>query len=709
MAQVGNTFASCPFDCEMKGRESSVKIKLFRFEPMWLKHAEFAEVIWSWSKRNFGKVKENIARLKKELNEVKESERTEEVVLQEAKLSSELDEWLLREELFWKQRSRVDWLREGDRNTRFFHMRASKRRKVNMIDRLKINDNEWISGDEDLCEAVVKHFGGIFKTSRDSSIGQLMHLMEGISSRLSDEMKRNLTAPYSELEIQDALFQMASTKAPGLDGFSALFYQKHWEIVKDTVVGSVMHMLREGVVEGELNKTLITLVAKKKDPERIVDYRPISLCNVIVKAVTKVLPNRLKLILSAIISESQSAFVPGKLISDNILAVHELFHYIKTSNKQKGGFFALKLDMIKAYDRVEWDFLEWMLMRLGFPEAWVNCVMSCVCSVKYAVRVNDMITRESGQKEKVWRRVQGWKERTLSIAGKEILIKAVIQAIPTYAMMCFKIPEKLIKRIVSIVSKYWWSNGGEGRGIHWCSFDKLCNSKTDGGLGFRDLTIFNEALLAKQVWRLLCYEDNLTDFNEESQKPIWREASNGVFSTRSAYIKLKEAADIIKRNSTGEQTDNRRIYVFWKLIWRLQVQPKVKIFARRLYHDYLPSIRNLMKKGCEVLPYCAICGFQAEARFVEDATSCQEVEALALHRALELAEEKGFKKVVFETDCAEVFKKIMQGSGYTEQACNTIQRCRVMLDRNTMWSMSRILREANKCADKLARAARENE
>ncbi|CAM8975316.1 unnamed protein product [Rhodiola kirilowii] len=537
---------------------------------------------------------------------------------------------------------------------------------------------------------------------------------------------------------------MGPMKAPGLDGFSALFYQRSWRLVR-------------------------------------------------AKVVTKILANRLKPILPAIISESQSAFVPGKLIFDNIIAAHELIHYLRTRGSQKICYFALKLDISKAYDRVEWDYLEMMMRKLGFPEKWIRLVMNCVVSVSYVIRVNGMVTEEitpgrgirqgdplspflflictewlsmkvneyqkrgklngikicrgapevthllfaddslfflranmknaenlrrilseyemlSGQKvnlskseiyfggnvtdderrricellgvrqvsfmsrylglpvafghnrtelckyivEKIWKKVQGWKEKSLSIAGKEVLIKAVVQAMPTYAMSCFKIPESLIKRMVSIVSNYWWSNSKVGKGIHWCKFDKLCEEKLEGGLGFRVLSIFNDALLSKQVWRLLTCPESLVarllkaryykeatpiscqlgyrpsfvwrsiwtagqqikqciELSLAGGRPRWSLEGNGVFSTKSAYKHLKMHCDRRRRNITGEQADNRKIKLCWRILWRLNVQPKVRMFAWRLMHNYLPSAMNLARRGMNDLKGCPVCGFLGES------------------------------------------------------------------------------------------------
>jgi hypothetical protein len=126
----------------------------------------------------------------------------------------------------------------------------------------------------------------------------------------------------------------------------------------------------------------------QKNPMCVMEFRPISLCNVFYKLISKVLVNRLKKVLPTIIAPTQSGFIQGCLILDNILAAYETLHTMHTGMWGKKGFMAVKLNMSKAYDRVEWGFLESVMKRLGFDERWISLIMMCVKSVQYSIMVN---------------------------------------------------------------------------------------------------------------------------------------------------------------------------------------------------------------------------------------------------------------------------------------------------------------------------------
>ncbi len=284
------------------------------------------------------------------------------------------------EEEFWALKSRVGWVVEGDRNTKYFHTSTLVRRRANKIVRLRNSVGEWII-DSDLIRLHIQQcFVDLFSTSH-------FHPPSGFclpmwAPRVLDHEALSLTTLVDAKDVKLSLWSLKAFKAPGPDGLHPGFFQKCWSTVGDSVVSEVIQIFTSGRMPEYLNRTLISLITKCLGPETLNHFRPISLCNTVYKIVTKIIVGRLRPIIGNLVSPFQAAFVPGKRGLDNVVIVQELIHSI---HRKKGrvGQFILKLDLEKAYDRLEWDFIREVLTFFKFPPTFVNLILECVTTSSF--------------------------------------------------------------------------------------------------------------------------------------------------------------------------------------------------------------------------------------------------------------------------------------------------------------------------------------
>jgi ribonuclease HI len=703
----------------------------FRYEESWLKEEGYAEIVkqaWprdevdsvSWEKieinmarcqNNFlrwqrgctGSLKHQIAVLHKQLIDLQG--RDEMGIGEETKaVKKKMENLLDQSDLMWRKRAKTEWLRGGDRNTKFFHACANARKKSNFITSISNTEGHIFTSTDEVQSAFVNYFQSLFTSD---VVGDMMPCLQPLKKCVTAEMNRDLLKKISEEEVYRALHDMAPLKAPGPDGFTAGFFQKNWSIIGKDICHAILVTLNSGVLPPFLKQTNIALIPKTKNPVSVTDFRPISLCNVMYKMISKILANRLKRILPHIISPVQSAFIPGRLITDNVLVAYETLHTMHSRMKGKKGYMAVKLDMSKAYDRVEWRFLETVMHRLGFDPCWVQLIMMCVSSVEYAVLVNgepcgqikperglrqgdpishylflicaealsSMVKKAnddgiltgvstsrggprishlffaddsllfcranlsqwgtltnvlriyeaaSGQRlnndktsiffsgntpqeernkilevagipssqrydtylglpalvgksqkiafkaitERVWKKLQDWKINFLSQAGKEILLKAVVQAIPTYCMSVFRLPNALCSEINSLMQKFWWGHQDNNSRIHWMSWGRLGLSKATGGMGFRDFLSFNKALLAKQAWRIWSNPQSLVAKTMRAKYFSGSSILEAKLGTRPSFAwrSIFSSCDLLKEGLVWRVGNGEKIRI-WKDRW----------------------------------------------------------------------------------------------------------------------------------------------
>jgi hypothetical protein len=348
--------------------------KPFRFENAWTRHERYnqtVEEVWRddgnnlqevydalgcvrqrlkrWSVSEFGSVKKQLKTLRGRLEVVRSQSLRGGPSKEEKTLMAKISELLSKEEILLRQRSRAQWLAEGDRNTSFFHAKAKERARRNKIKSLKRLDGSVVTSQEGLEVEAIGFYQNLF-TAQEDTDSRLV--TEWVPQKVDDMMNNLLCAAITDEEIERALFMMHPDRSPGPDGFTAGFYIKRWSMMKSSICAAVRNFLNGGDMPEIVNSTVLVLIPKVKNPQDLSQYRPISLCNVLYKLASKVLALRLRPMLEELISEEQSAFVLGRLISDNVLLAYECIHYLKGI---KGNLVRVQLSWIWQKHMTRWN------------------------------------------------------------------------------------------------------------------------------------------------------------------------------------------------------------------------------------------------------------------------------------------------------------------------------------------------------------------
>jgi hypothetical protein len=281
------------------------------------------------------------------------------------------------------------WLKSGDANTKYFHKLASFNRSKKSIWTIDSNERGPIRGQDALLEEAFSHFNHQFKSPSNQFLTEKATTAALFPHFISDEAAAELFKPVTLTEIKDILLLFKKERSPGPDGWTSEFFIFFFDLVGEDLLQLVEDSRLKGKISRSLNATFLVLIPKKDSPRTFFEYRPISLCNLIYKLISKVISNRIKPFLERNLSAEQLGFLKGRRIQDAIGAAHECMHSIKQKNQKA---LIMKLDLKNAFDSIDWDFLRLVLFAVGFGEKFINWILACVSSANSAVLINGEAT-----------------------------------------------------------------------------------------------------------------------------------------------------------------------------------------------------------------------------------------------------------------------------------------------------------------------------
>ncbi|XP_074287668.1 uncharacterized protein LOC141612819 [Silene latifolia] len=512
----------------------------------------------------------------------------------------------------------------------------------NRITSLKNDEGIWIEEKEAVKDLVVEYYKRLY--TEDAPSFDEANIPIDNFQEFSNEQWDGLTRYFSLAEIEKVVFDMGSLKAPGPDGFQALFYQKNWSVIKRDVCAMAMRALEGKGFPAGMNDTHLVLIPKVVSPEHISQFRPISLCNVAYKIVSKALANRIKKVLPFLISKI-AVVLFLRQITDNIVVFQEAIH---TMRKKKGnkGYMAIKIDLEKAYDRLRWDFIEHTLTDMNLPILFINTIMECVSTTSMQILWNGETTEKfiptrgvrqgdplssylfvmclEKLQQAIDERVRytdwlpipickgGPKISNLFFADDMVLFaeaRADQAMVIKYVLdnFCKASGEKFIYKGTSIAIgnggfDCFWDHSWVEEG---CLADKVIAPIPDTILGATVSEMwdangdwkwdeFSNYLPQEELKKIAAYSISPEPDMEDSL--YWNGTSHGKFSIQSALAIIK-----------GAETPTENNPITWHLIWKLPVQQRIRMFIWLAAHGRLMTNYNRVRRGLADDPFCPRC------------------------------------------------------------------------------------------------------
>lgn len=291
------------------------------------------------------------------------------------------------QESFFKLKSRIRWLREGDSNTRFFHRVVLANQSWNAIRYLRDSSGLRIYDQQQIKGMTVAYFKQLLGSECRGIVPFSVDRIKEIHPfRCSTLLASDLICIPTDEEIKAAFFSMPKCKAPGPDGFPAEFFLDAWEVVGEDSIQAIKEFFTAGRMLRKFNATTVALLPKITGADELSKFRPVSCCSTVYKVIARLLKQRLQLFVSEAVQLNQVGFIKGRLLCENVLLASELvtgFH--KRGPTTRG---CLQIDLVKAYDNINWEFMLNVLIAFGLPEAFVNWIKECITTPSFSIAFN---------------------------------------------------------------------------------------------------------------------------------------------------------------------------------------------------------------------------------------------------------------------------------------------------------------------------------